>query len=76
MFSDRVTAMQNFGIRFYTDRPYEEVEGWLHRHCRSGWNAKLTDVDWDDGGTLWKRMNVQFADAGDRRTFVSGFFGR
>jgi len=67
--------MQMYGIRFYTERPYEQIEGWLAANCMAGWEVQLNDVDWDNEGAMWKRLIVNFSDPGDRRTFVTRFFG-
>ena len=67
--------MQKYGIRFYTERSCEQIEGWLAANCMAGWEVQLNDVDWDTEGAMWKRLVVHFFDPSDRRTFVSSFFG-
>jgi len=69
-----ISEMQKYGIRFYTERPCEQIEGWLAANCAAGWEVQLNDVDWDTEGAMWKRLVVNFFDPTDRRAFVTSFF--
>jgi len=62
-------------VRFYTERPCDQIEGWLAANCMAEWEVQLSDVDWDTDGAMWKRLVVNFFDPSDRKTFVTQFFG-
>ena len=62
-----------YGIRFFTNRPADQLEDWLNRHCGDGWDLQLAGIGEDRYGNMQKQLLVLFRKARDRELFQHGF---
>lgn len=65
---------RQYGVRFRTHRPAEQLEDWLAIHCTADWKLRLSGIVEDDQGNRCKQLIVFFDDEKDRDEFKACFF--